>query len=274
MQVRREFVTPEKAEAYLKLNTINRVISSERVAIYSEDMMRGRWNYGHDDAPVGDLMFDCDGILLDGGHRLAAVIQSKKGQWFMVKRDMPLENALLVDHGKPKSLNDCLRMYCKIKKQPVPPSLAAFAGALRCVVHHEQAPGRQHSGGSGLPFSMWLDFFKKNRATLAPFVTKATMLRHLMSHPSAAGLWYLFAQKDPALADDFFGKLKTGQGIQKGEPVGILRQRLISERAKKPVERVKQYGVSEWVIRAWNATRDGVRWQKLPPSVGGYPRIK
>jgi hypothetical protein len=272
MLMRREFVTPEKAEMWLKLNTINRTLDGNRVSLYAEDMVRGRWNYGNDDAPVGDISFNCDGTLLNGGTRLAAVVQAKKGQWFVIKREVPIENALLEDHGKPKSINDTVRMFCKIKKQNVPPSLPAFTKAMRTIVQHDGYPGRQQ--GVQLPFSDWLDFFKKNKAELSAFVTKATVMRALMSHGIAAGLWYLFAKKDAALADQFFEKLKTGTGIQKGEPVGVLRQRLIAERAKKPIERVRHYGIFEWTIRAWNATRDGVRWQKLPSNVGGYPRIK
>lgn len=270
--MKREFVTPEKAEEWLKLNTINRTVDSARVAIYAEDMRLGRWNYGHDDAPVSDLMFNCDGTLLDGGHRLAAVVQAKKGQWFVVKRNMPRDSGLLPDHGKPKTLNDTIRMYCKLHKLAVPPSLGAFTKALRVVVQHSTSPGRQQ--GVQLPFSVWLDAFKKDRTALSAAVSKATTLRHLMSHGLAAGLWFLFAQKDAAMADAFFTKLKSGQGIQKGEPVGVLRQRLIAERAKKPIERVKHYGLAEWTVRAWNATRDGVRWAKLPPNVGGYPKVQ
>lgn len=273
MQMRREFVTPEKAEAWLKQNTINRRLDPGRVAIYAEDMSAGRWNYGHDDAPVGDLTFNGDGTLLNGGTRLAAVIQCKKGQWFIVKRDVPVENALLEDHGKPKTINDTLRMFCRIKKASVPPSLPVFAIAMRLIVHHEKYPGSQLAGFA-LPFTVWLDWFKKNRSGLQPYVTKTGVLRNLMSQGSAAGLWYLFAKQDAAMANEFFGKLQTGQHIQKGDPVGVLRQRLIAERAKKPIERVKSAAVTEWTIRAWNATREGVRWSKMAPNVGGYPSIK
>lgn len=272
MRMTRELVSPEKAEQWLKLNTINRTLDDRRVGIYAEDMNLGRWNYGHDDSPVGDITFNCDGTLLNGGHRLAAVVQCKKSQWFIVKRDVPVENALLEDHGKPKTINDTLRMFCKIKKQSIPPSLPAFTKAIRVIIQHDGYPGRQQ--GVSLPFSQWLDWFKKHKADLAPFVTKANGIKALMSQGLAAGLWFLFAKRDAEMAEAFFAKLKTGQGIQKGEPVGVLRQRLIAERAKKPIERVKHYGLAEWTVRAWNATRDGVRWQKLPSNVGGYPRIK
>lgn len=266
MLLKREFVTPQKAEEWLKFNTINRSLDLKRVATYATDMERNRWNFGHDEAPVSDIMFNGNGTLLDGQYRLAAVVQCQKGQWFIVKREMPIESALC----KPKKIHDAVRMFCKIKKIPIPLSLRAFCAAMRVAIQQEYGMER----GAVLPFSLWLDWFKKNRAELSSFTSKSSVLKNLMSQGQAAGLWFVFARKDAKLADTFFEKLKSGQGIAKGEPVGVLRQRLIAERAKKGRERAHAFTVSEWVIRAWNGTRDGSRWHRLPPNVGGYPEIK
>ena len=73
-------VTPELAAEWLATrNTHNRKIRTQRVALLAEDMTRGSWVF--DAMP---LRFATDDTLLDGQHRLAAVVRSGLPQHFLV----------------------------------------------------------------------------------------------------------------------------------------------------------------------------------------------
>lgn len=274
MQVKREFIKPKTAEKYLELNRINRTVKDPRVEVYADMMRRGLWNFGHDDAPVGNIVFNGDGTLLDGGHRLAAVVKAGVGQWFMVERGMPTENALLHDRGAPKSYPDLIRTYCLSQKQEVPAFLFELCAALNLFIRHKLTPGQQR--GANSPWKspiVQLEYFKKYGKRLQVFVERASNIRALMPVSAAAVVWMLAAEKDAEMADEFFEKLKTGEGIASGEPVGVLRNRLIADRALSGVQ-LRTDDLIERVIRTWNATRAGKRWHRVEANTGAYPAIQ
>lgn len=65
-------VTPEIAKRWLTRNPRNRVARPATVARYARDMAAGKWHL--DGSPI---RFDATGTLLDGQHRLAAIIESE-----------------------------------------------------------------------------------------------------------------------------------------------------------------------------------------------------
>lgn len=66
-------VTPAMAEAWLKKNhPENRNVSWLQVGAFAQDMAAGKWDLTHQ-----GICFDGDGTLIDGQHRLWAVVQSK-----------------------------------------------------------------------------------------------------------------------------------------------------------------------------------------------------
>lgn len=71
MQAKVEIITPGFAKQLLELNPTNRPLSDHTVQRYARDMRGGRWQ------PNGQgIILTADGKLLDGQHRLAAIISS------------------------------------------------------------------------------------------------------------------------------------------------------------------------------------------------------
>ena len=64
-------VTPEIADMWLKLNKVNRGIRKNRVDVYAEQMKKGEWQLNGQ-----GISFGTDGSLIDGQHRLNAVIKA------------------------------------------------------------------------------------------------------------------------------------------------------------------------------------------------------
>ena len=86
--IRVETITPQLAEIYLGKNTHNRNIRKPVVGKYANDMENGFWNF--DGAPI---RFADDGTLLDGQHRLHAIIKSNKAIDLLVVRGLKKRNA-------------------------------------------------------------------------------------------------------------------------------------------------------------------------------------
>lgn len=72
IQMKVEQVTPEKAAHYLKRNVDNyRKLSKTKVAQYAAEMKAGKWQLNGE-----GIMFDEEGKLKNGQHRLAAIIMA------------------------------------------------------------------------------------------------------------------------------------------------------------------------------------------------------
>lgn len=96
-----ERVTPSKAEHYLRSNTINRGMRPKRVKHYADQMTRGLWKV----SPHG-IVFGKTGRLLDGQHRLKAVIDSGTPVNMVVFTDVEDSLYDVMDAGMPRSLAD------------------------------------------------------------------------------------------------------------------------------------------------------------------------
>ena len=64
-------ITPALAESWLMSNTFNRTISASVVNKYANDMKSGNWHLNHQ-----GIAFDNNNVLVDGQHRLTAVVKS------------------------------------------------------------------------------------------------------------------------------------------------------------------------------------------------------
>ena len=115
ISVRRVDVTPQIAQKWLdECNTHNRTLYETTVDAYARDMKRGFWALNHQ-----GICFSEDSVLLDGQHRLAAVVRSEKTVPFYVFRGMPKEfqadgsrhlTQETVDGNKPRGVGDRLAL--------------------------------------------------------------------------------------------------------------------------------------------------------------------
>jgi hypothetical protein len=100
-----EWIAPEDAERLLDRNDSNRNVRSRVVSAYARDMEADRWLTTGETIKIGH-----NGELLDGQHRLQAVMQTGVGQKFLVVRDLDPEARRVIDTGAVRTGGDALRM--------------------------------------------------------------------------------------------------------------------------------------------------------------------
>ena len=99
MIITQERITPETAQKYLEKNTNNyRKMNLTRVSCYATDMKAGKWQYNGE-----GIKFAKNGILLDGQHRLAAIVKAGVPVDMLVIRDIE-DNVNVYDIGSSRSL--------------------------------------------------------------------------------------------------------------------------------------------------------------------------
>ena len=89
-----ETISPEMAKQYLATSKGNRRIHPGRVDAYTRDMQMNRWYVG------ATIKFDTDGALIDGHHRLSAVLMYGFPVRFLVIRKLPPESVAGIDVGQ------------------------------------------------------------------------------------------------------------------------------------------------------------------------------
>jgi hypothetical protein len=98
-------ITPEIAAQWLALNRLNRPLRPGRVAEIATMMAAHQWEI------TGEaIKFGTDGLLLDGQHRLAAVIASGITIRSLVIWEVDTAARMFMDSGKARTLGDIVTM--------------------------------------------------------------------------------------------------------------------------------------------------------------------
>jgi len=256
-------VTPEKAASWLRRHKLletqdpsmrNRTVKEDKVRCYARDMGDEKWMVNGE-----PLIFAANGRILDGQHRLLACVEADKAFRTHVVENVSHEAMKTIDTGIGRSAGDQLMIFGKSNSR----NLAVALGVLWRWEQTGKRGFEWRSRGTRLELFATLD----RHPDIEGFVTKALKLERLMSGGLAAALWYIFSEQDDVLAGSFFEALSSGTNMQEGDPVYLLRERLIRDRQEQLTSRSnKQITMdynAELVARAWDATKRGVKLAKL-----------
>lgn len=101
-------ITPDIANQLLIQNTGNRTVRTTVVARYSDDMKNGNWGLSHQ-----GIAIDINGNLIDGQHRLLAIVKSGETIPMLVTTGLQPEIFEVIDKLCARSDADSLRMRQK-----------------------------------------------------------------------------------------------------------------------------------------------------------------
>jgi hypothetical protein len=87
-------VTPDQATEWLNKAAKNRKISQRRVGLYAAAMRRGDWMLTNQGIAIDEF-----GYLIDGQHRLQAVVEAQTPVVLLVIRATPNKSQLVLDQG-------------------------------------------------------------------------------------------------------------------------------------------------------------------------------
>lgn len=96
-----ETITPVLAEEYLRHNKKNRQLRKNLVSYYAKQMKDGQWMLNGE-----GIIFNEEGILVDGQHRLAAVAESGVNVEMLVVRNADKDSFATIDSGLSRKTSD------------------------------------------------------------------------------------------------------------------------------------------------------------------------
>ena len=261
-------VTPALAEKWLAQNTHNRNLREPAVLAYARDMEAGNWAENGESIKFaeGDVVLFggraplCGGALLDGQHRLQAIALSGATVRMLVATGLKNSTQETMDDGRKRTLADALHLRGET-------NAVVLGSILRRALMWKQ--GLHRNSGSYTPTNTECLTFLEEHPETRHSAQIATSLRKPAQLPSSVlGLTHwLFTRIDADDAAWFFDRLGTGANIQQYHPVWTLRKR--AAEISNDTGRVPEDMLLAFVIKAWNAYRDGDELKLLRFKPGG-----
>jgi hypothetical protein len=242
-----EEITPELAERLLEANSLNRRLSGPVVERYARDMKAGRWKLNGQTIKISS-----HGRLLDGQHRLEAVKKARTPFKAIVVRGISEAHFGSLDVGRKRALGDILRDRGEV-------NTASLASGLRWLwmLRHEVVLAANSSPTN----SEMLDLLSRH-PEIRDSLKATAQVNHLMGSGMACALHFVFWEKSPPEANEFFARLTDGLELTATSPIYHLRERLLKIRSSYRLRMAEAERIA-LAIKAWNAFRSGKPMQQL-----------
>lgn len=256
-------VDEKLAELWLSTaNVRNRPIDRSRVDEYRRAMATGGWKMSND-----MIAFDRDGVLINGQHRLQAVVESGTTQTFAVLEGADQTDQDVMDVGKARKAGQ--QLHIRGWKNS-----SAAAATVRALLRWKVAD----FGPNFRPTIAEISDFANRHAARLEIATDAAM-RVCRTVPLSRGLVgaTAFSAYDLAVerpndlpatdVQSFFRSLESGADMPANHPIMVLRQRAIRVKIDKLrwTEQEQLYAL----CRTWNADRKGERYTKIQMPADG-----
>lgn len=243
-----ETITPERASELLATNSHNRNIRPAAVTRLAAAIKRGEWKLNGDAIRIGS-----DGVLLDGQHRLTAIVRAGVPvQSIVVSGVSPDAFATIDTDACPRNAADVLHVSGA-------KSATAVASVAK-MLHIYKATGNPVSTtATAMPTTQQVVASSSANTDVQDAVSwvygRGKWCKTFLG-PSISGFCrVLFMRDNRDAATTFFDSLNSGLDLHEGSPVALLREKMVSDYAA-PTKMTKQLKMA-MVFKAYKYHRDG-----------------
>lgn len=250
-------VTPDVAEQWLGKNIDNRRIKRQHVDKLAQDMAADRWHMTDE-----SIKFDRDGRLIDGQHRLLAVVKSGASILLRVTRGLDPESQKFMDTASSRTAADALGFDGK--------SHTALLAAIARIALAVDA-GKVHLRGYPATHAEILAWVDQNPLAEESAAFASRYARKTDCRPALVGYTHLrLSEVDAQDAADFWIAAAEKVNLRPGDPVMAMYNRFAEARRNR--EMLGNDACLSLIYRAWNYRRQGKQWKTArinSPGVNG-----
>lgn len=237
-------VTPEAADDWLKNRNHpkNRALSERVATKYARTMKEGRWLPTHQ-----GLAFDEDGFLIDGQHRLRAIVLAGVPVEMFVIPGCDFETFAVLDSGHKRGAGQLLHVSHSHQVAASARVLAALSGDYKTQMREPLYVADLETYQVIEIVDQWPELVKYAAAVhRCHLTTRINRTMHLAVLAQASRTRY--APRIPSWIDG----LSTGADLNATDPRLLLRNRFIKDGPllSGTAQRRQTYGL---IVRAWNA---------------------
>ena len=256
-------MTPKAAREILDRNTRNRSMRADYVRKLGAAMERGEWTVNGEPIQIAS-----DETLLNGQHRLSAVVESGVTVPMLVVRGLPPKAQQTMDTGTRRNLSDVLALHGEID--------TANLGAMLGLLHRYRTGERLDNTGRTAPTPTEALALLEKEPGIKDYIPLGRKTRAVGMRVSiAAALAYLFDEVDPGEGTRFFEALCNFRAERQDSPIRALKNALDRVRNERGY-RLSTYVLCAMTIKVFNAWRAGREMTVLFFRAGageGFPEI-
>jgi len=242
----RETITPSYAQELLKNNTLNRTPKKQHIDNLAYQMANGQWLYNGETIVIAK-----DGRILDGQHRLMAIVKSNVTIESEIVREVEGNVMHTIDSGMARTGGDSLKLLgyergvilAKISR-----SILQFR--KKNVIAHTTDRKQLISNADIIAV-----IEKEHNIVDAIINSRAEHYYNksgrLMTISEITLFWYIFKDIDEDKAFEFLNKLFIGINVSENDPVLLLRNILISNKMNHNKSISHSYKM-KLIFKAWD----------------------
>jgi hypothetical protein len=253
-------ITPPIAKSLLKKNNMNRVINEQRVNEYARLMTGGLWKEDTGES----IKMSVDNSILDGQHRLLAVIKSGVSLNFLFVLELEKEIFTVLDTGVNRTSGDIFHIAGVSQSNNYAAIITKYI-ALKSGMTAVLREGPQRTAGLSIKsmkyskaelFSIYSNKIKFWDGVVSNSDHWRNQFQRTMTLSEIGGLYAYFYDINHDSAFQFMDQLCSGVELNKTNPVRLLREKLIFSKMnlKFKLTPVQKLGL---IYKTWNYFRKG-----------------
>lgn len=260
VNIERRTIDPTLAADWLENhNKANRSVSKPTVALYARLMSEGKWDFNGE-----TIQFDLNGNLINGQHRLLAVVESGVPLDALVVSGLPVQAKDSIDQQRKRTPGDVLKMH----GYPNGNKIAGIARLVNAWDNGHRGNGLVGGSQTALAPTEVLALVEAEPLILHAAVAASSSAADILAPGRAYGsLWVLTHRVDPDFAEEFFRRLTTGEMLEAGNPILTLRRYWTNLSKRSTTNRklrvATAYDHLHSGVRAWNAAARGEKLQTI-----------
>lgn len=241
-------ITPKDAHEWLKGNRSNRPVRHSHVRFLAGQIKAGKWLVNGETIKISD-----DDVVLDGQHRLMAVIQADAAIETWVMYGISRDAMCTIDTGVVRTAADVVGFSFDGKPTPLVKPVATAARWCRIIEagfvrNNDKLTNAEVAAYVKAHPSLWVH---------AEIVNGFPKMARPISVGCGTGLLEIIQRKDEKQAHQFVKDVFTGELLSSDSPAYRLRALLLkdADRTAKYPEEIRM----KMCVKAWNLTRRGMK---------------
>lgn len=245
-----ERITPAIASSYLETNIGHqRNITMAHVLHLRQQMERGQWMM------TGEpIIFDDHGMLVDGQHRLRALIAAKASIDFMVVRGVSTDSFMAMNRGKSRTAGNVFSIH-GVKNAN---NIAACVGGVLNYRRAMEVQGRGGARGSLNSYirpstATMIEEYDAHAATYDAAIAIGALCKRMAPTSIAstvAAICMIDAKHEAEKVWSFWRSVASGANLPDGSPILYLRNRYAENATSK--QKMPASLLMALTIKCWN----------------------
>lgn len=216
-------VTPAMAMDLLSANTLNRPLSDPHVKRIAAQITSGKWRFNGDTIKIADT-----GDVLDGQHRLWAIVESKVAIETIIIRGIERDAFATIDTiRKPRSLGDTVALSGNARHR------STIGAALAWLIRWQQHNLEAYKAPKNRIENSDVEQALIDNPGMVRAAERAHGIRNIANTSIMAFLYYIVANRNEDLAERMMKTLTDPAGVSVNDPFFKLRLYFVSDHHKR-----------------------------------------